>query len=312
MSGGQTNKPTVAEADMPALYQSAGKLSETSQSRHLQTHRWLLSLLIAGAVASALASSIGALKGACTPETVAQVEKVFALLVAFILIVGLFFANHARTAKSAGAWYDGRALAESAKSMAWKYMMRAPPYQADPDVDDTFCKDLKALLADSKQSLPPAAAGAQQITPRMHAVRALPMSERLDLYLVARVQDQRDWYAKRSTDHGSSSNVWFTIAMVFNLVAVALALVSIVWSPAANMLGVVTTVVSSVVAWTQIRRFSELAHSYAFTSHEIGLLQPKASAVNTDDELARFVADCETAFSREHTMWRARREISDG
>jgi hypothetical protein len=95
-------------------------------------------------------------------------------------------------------------------------------------------------------------------------------------------------------------------------VAVALALVSIIWSPAANMLGVVTTVVSCVVAWTQIRRFSELAHSYAFTSHEIGLLQPKAAAVKTDDELARFVADCETAFSREHTMWRARREISDG
>ena len=57
----------------------------------------------------------------------------------------------------------------------------------------------------------------------------------------------------------------------------------------------------------QIKKFSELAAAYTVTAHEVGLISPKLDAVQTESELSDFVNEVEQAFSREHTMWIARR-----
>ena len=59
--------------------------------------------------------------------------------------------------------------------------------------------------------------------------------------------------------------------------------------------------------WIQIKKFSELAAAYTVTAHEIGLISPKLDAVQTKSELRIFVNEAEQGFSREHTMWIARR-----
>ena len=59
----------------------------------------------------------------------------------------------------------------------------------------------------------------------------------------------------------------------------------------------------------QAKRFSDLAASYALAAHEIGFINEQAGRVGNDEEkFSSFVADAETAFSREHTQWVARRD----
>lgn len=65
---------------------------------------------------------------------------------------------------------------------------------------------------------------------------------------------------------------------------------------------------SSALGWMQIKRFNELATAYSLTSHEIGIIKSKFKSVNSAEELSKFVEDAESAFSREHTQWAARRD----
>lgn len=318
-------RPPFAEADLPALHRAAGRLSATAQQEHLRGNQLLLALLLAGASFSALTPAAELLSGLVpaqtegasgSPAIVHHTQQALALLAAIALSGGLWLTALLRTTRRAEAWYDGRALAESSKSMAWKYMMGAAPYGLELDaaaVDAVFCADLVRLLKDlSGHALPGADPDdGAQITPRMRQVRSLSVSSRLAVYLSARLEDQQRWYARRSSEHTTASRWWFRASLVINTLALVLALVTMLWAPASSLLGVATTAASCAIAWAQLQRYADLAHAYGITSHEIGLLGPQSNEIQTSEALARFVADCETAFSREHTMWRARREITD-
>lgn len=314
---------SVSEADLPAIYRAAGMMSATAQSEHLAVNRRVLALLLIGAGAAALSSAAEALPDALQPafhqassrELVRSVQTTLAIAASAAFAGGLWFSSSARTAKNAETWYDGRAIAESAKSMAWKYMMKVGPYEsglASQEADALFCADLARLLTDVRaHPLPSVSGNPQQITERMRSVRNMNTEERLSTYLSSRIADQQQWYSASSAKHEKASQWWLSVTVWINAVALVLSLVGIVWLAASTLLGVVTTAASCAIAWTQLRRHADLAHTYAFTSHEISLLLPRSRSVDSDDTLARFVADCETAFSREHTMWRARREISE-
>lgn len=319
MSAVTTASTSVSESDLPALYRAWGDLSQAGQREHLAKHRLLLLLLVAGAVVSALSSIVEPFARNSGSDHWLRVHDIIrtslAIAACAALAGSLQLTSFLRSANHSTDWYDGRALAESAKSMAWKYMMRAEPYGAvlsGAEADGLLCSDLQALLADVKGQALPAhdPSGGGQITPRMREVRRLIPTERFAVYLRDRIHDQQAWYTRRSKKHREEANKWARLAVAMNTGALALSLLSIVWIPAGAAVGIVTTAASSVLAWTQIRRFDELAHAYAFTSHEIALLHARSHTAGSDDDLARFVADCETAFSREHTMWRARRELA--
>jgi hypothetical protein len=55
-----------------------------------------------------------------------------------------------------------------------------------------------------------------------------------------------------------------------------------------------------------LRRPTPLPHK------EIGLIRPKLESVNQENQFSRFVIDAELAFSREHTLWIARRSWWQG
>jgi hypothetical protein len=71
---------------------------------------------------------------------------------------------------------------------------------------------------------------------------------------------------------------------------------------------VFSTLASATVAWGAIKRYQELAQAYGLAAQELSLIAARAPHVGTEVELARFVNDAETAISREHAMWVARRE----
>ena len=70
---------------------------------------------------------------------------------------------------------------------------------------------------------------------------------------------------------------------------------------------VIATAAGAVLTWLQAKKHSELNSSYGLTAHEIVLIKGEALSVKTEKELSEFVVNSESAFSREHTQWAARK-----
>lgn len=291
---------------LPALYQGFSESAAKAQRGYLRAQSSLLWMLVATAIVSAVGKLAPPLLEA---SWAARIDRATAVAAVTLFSLGLVLTQRHRQRGAPESWYDARALAESAKSMAWKFLMRAEPY-VDADSEKVFRSDLLKIMTDARQKAKPTGITADQITSEMRAVRALPIAERVAIYRNDRILDQSVWYTKKSSELQMSSDRWQLFVTTALTIGVALNVISIISKPFGAVGSLASAVVPCAIAWSQTRRFRELAHSYAFTAHEIGLISAETDPVN-DVEVARFVADCESVFSREHTMWRARRESTD-
>ena len=64
---------------------------------------------------------------------------------------------------------------------------------------------------------------------------------------------------------------------------------------------------SSVLTWLQAKKHNEQSASYALAAHEISLVSGEAVGISSEMDLSDYVVNAETAFSREHTQWAARK-----
>jgi len=293
----------VTADDMPALCRAYGAASESAQRDYLRRQKVLLWVFVGVAIASGLSQVAPAI---VTKEYLHTTEIAFAYMGALLFGIGLWMSARQDHQAEPEDWYDARALAESTKSMAWKYMMGAAPYVGEHG-DGIFTRDLLKLLNDAQKTVGPVGADGLQITAAMRALRAMPIHQRIAVYRTDRIDNQCRWYTARSEQHSKENRRWQTVVTSTLVVALGLSVLSIVTTPIGGIAGIATAIAPAAIAWNQTLRHRELAHSYAFTSHEIGLLAAAPDPMN-DEEVGRFIADCEAAFSREHTMWRARRE----
>ncbi|WP_267389718.1 DUF4231 domain-containing protein [Sphingomonas sp. GC_Shp_3] len=208
-------------------------------------------------------------------------------------------------------WYQARALAESVKTTAWKFAMVARPFEHDAE-DRRRLREMLQELLDANRSVGSqfdgSSAGGDQITGEMEALRMLPRSERLDVYMRDRVEDQLDWYSRKSKSNSTAGRRFAVILGCLYVIAFVVLLIRLDqprWIYAHPdpliLLG------ASVLGWMQIKRFNELGASYGLTAAEIGILKSRAPEIADDAALSIFVDDAEEAFSREHTQWLARR-----
>jgi hypothetical protein len=287
----------MQERDFPALYRSADELSLESQSHFFNALRLHLALLICAAVLSIVDF----------PHWPVAVLQLLALLGALSCSVYLFSKRPDRY------WYAGRAVAESIKTITWRYVTRAEPFQSDDALARSdFQQRLKAIVAQNKDVAQALTAHLDepQITQVMTQMREAPLEQRKLTYASSRIKDQLTWYAKKSRFNRNTSNAFFWALIATNGLAVLCAILRIqfvnvsIWPT-----DILIALAASLLSWMQAKRFSELAASYALAAHEIGLIREQAMLPSTDVELSQFVGDAENAFSREHTQWVARQDV---
>lgn len=285
--------------DYPALYKGAGKLSAEGQRMYLALLRLEYILLIIGAALTMPLAD----------------NATYYVLRAFIFLLALATLIYRTATKPDQDWYKGRALAESIKTSTWRFCMRAAPF-GDADTVNIpiaqYRNFLKAILASNRhigQKLPPDSAANDQITASMLKVRCLSLTERAQYYLEYRIKEQRLWYQTKATDSKRIGLRWATACGSAYLLAISLSLLQIA-HPTINLFPIEPLIViaSSIVGWIQIKKFGELASSYALTAHEIGIVQGQISEVISEESMSNFVNEAELAFSREHTQWTARTE----
>ncbi len=282
--------------NLPGLFQSADQASLDAQRLYFRDLGCYLVLIVAASLVSYFwpGDSFGAMASAML----------------FLITLGILIAI--RVNRPDDVWYNGRAVSESVKTRAWRWCMRAEPYQEADDeaVSMQFINDLIEILNQNRSLsvvLPPNAGIQEPISAVMRAIRGLSLKERLELYTEQRIKDQAKWYSLKSKTNKFRARQWFWVAVVLHGAAIGMLLMRIKDPGLGLPVGAVATAISSVLTWLQAKKHNELSSSYALTAHEIVLIKGEALRVKTEKDLSEYVINSEMAFSREHTQWAARK-----
>jgi SMODS and SLOG-associating 2TM effector domain 1/SMODS and SLOG-associating 2TM effector domain 3 len=243
------------------------------------------------------------------------VRSGFAIASAVSLAVSLGFSIYLKILKPEQIWYGGRAVAESVKSMAWRYMMDADPYPVDlvpADAAQKFVAELKSIVKERQQlafGLGGEFAEEPQITPRMQQLRSSTLEQRRGSYVAERISDQRRWYGGQAESNRSKANIYFALIVLSQFLGLFAAFM-LITHPQSNLkfTGLFTSLAGALIAWLQIKQHKEQAQSYSIAELELGFVQQEAQYIADERALSDFVGDAENAISREHTLWVARRD----
>ena len=233
---------------------------------------------------------------------------------AVVLVVGLLILWAMRARQDDKIWFDGRAVAESAKTATWRFMMRAQPFHEDSSAEPLFIAELKEIR-DARPHLAKHLAAAMRadgsaITDLMKEKRSSSLEERRAFYASDRIREQKVWYAGKAKSNADTGARWFWAIAVLQVVIVILAIIQ----AASGGLGIkpipiVTTCAAAMAAWNQMKRHDELAQSYALAAQELEEIETIASNQTSEGAFSQLVEQAENSISREHTMWCARRDV---
>lgn len=287
--------------ELPLLYRSAG----AAAIRIRRTHSSLLgfsylALVLAGAASTAALT----FAQYSTPLQLGSAALFGSALVA-ILIIEL--AGLGR--KSFGT----RALAESIRSISWRYMAKAAPFQVGlsaHEAENRFLASLRVILnaRESLKVLPRLEPSSAEITEQMRYVRALPAGARAATYFSARINRQKTVYSALAADSRGQTRIAAFLTL-FSLAAGAVtagltALQPEIDLPVLPALGMIAT---ASLGWGSYRRAQELTSSHRLTAYELGLIAARQQFVNNDQDLSMLATDAENAIAKEYTLWAARR-----
>ena len=208
-------------------------------------------------------------------------------------------------------WYNSRAIAESIKTLAWKYSVGGEPFDIDKDqveVDRSFLNYISEITLENsefKELVEGSSVGNKEITENMKKCRALSLDERKAIYLKHRIQDQKNWYSKESKIHKK----WVTRYLAAIIGAEFL---SAVFSFALNVHFQMDIILANITfvlfSFLQTNQHKELAQAYSVTFVEINIIEAKSDTIKAENDFIEFVCESERAFSREHVLWLARKD----
>ncbi len=294
---------SIGDQHFPALYQSADQASLSAQWRYLCLQKCHIGCLLLGSVGAALTTivPVAAVKWAC-------------IVLAIILVIGVILTLVSHVRRDDKVWFDCRAIAESTKTATWRFMMKAAPFKEDSTAEQSFIERLKEIRKarpsspkDLAHSLDP---DVQALSQFMSDMRRKSVDERRDMYLESRLRDQKIWYSNKATFNSRKENCWFWTVVVLQVLAIVLA---IIWAASSslpvNVVPLLMTGAASAIAWSQMKRYSELTQSYSLAAQELGEQETVASNITKEDDFLALIEQVEETISREHTMWCARRDV---
>ncbi|WP_447950088.1 DUF4231 domain-containing protein [Microbacterium aurum] len=235
------------------------------------------------------------------------------VLAVVAFVVALFVRGYLWRARPERDWYAGRAGAESAKTLAWRFCVGAEPFGIA--MSDAQASDLLLVrLGDVRRGLkgvvilPPTEAKGE-ITPAMLDARHSNLADRKAVYLQDRIGAQRDWYARKARSNLKFSRLWMAAMLALEAAGVVGGVLKATGVVNVDLLGLVGAVVAAVVAWSEMRQYSMLSSAYSVAAQELSDIATRGARPMTEDEWADFAANAEEAISREHTMWAASRDV---
>ncbi|HEV7648061.1 MAG TPA: DUF4231 domain-containing protein [Actinophytocola sp.] len=288
----------LPESDLPGLFDAADKASLAGQRDYVRTVRLRLVLTVFVAATGIVTWHVGD-RGV----DLAAIGTALGLAVITLTELSL------RSSRPEERWYDGRALAESAKSLAWRYSVGGVPFARQTDDHATkqrFVDQLSRLLKEAPTtSIKPAQRPA--ISSAMEELRAGDLASRKAAYLRFRIIDQQEWYGHKASHNEKRASRWRMTLLIIEVVGLVAALAKAAGYVNIDLAGVSAAVIAAGTAWMNLRQHTTLARAYTFAANELAIARDRLELATDEDAWAAEVADSEEAVSREHKMWRASR-----
>lgn len=296
----------IGREDLPGIYYSASEASISAQKTFLLLIKANIILLLVLAILSAI--------------NINSVPKGYQYLIpltsAILMTISIIITYATEAGKYEKKWYDGRAIAESLKTLSWKFMMKAEPFfnLSKEKAEEKFLNDFKEI----KNAIRPTGeifgannqANEHQLTDKMKEVYASDIDTRKGTYEKNRIGGQKKWYGKNSDINSKKAGYFFWIVIGLQVFSVLSAFFMFsIPDFAFNPTGLVSTAVVALMSWIQVKQYRNLAESYGVTSTELSIIEDTIPNITKNKKFSSFVAESETAISREHTLWRARRTI---
>lgn len=283
------------------MYKTADDTSVSKQKSYFRSVKVELYLLVAVAIVSALPWS----------TWLGAAGRKYGAAIALVLLGGAIGCRIVRGAyKLEENWFKARALAESVKVEAWRYMMKAEPYQED-SADAAYVVRVKQIVASDEAVFGVLAEkpspGLSQITPYMRKMRASTIKQRHSAYTAKRLANQQEWYQRRGKDHAKADKKWSACGYLLEALALLFAIAAVVFALDLGLMGVVTTIAAAFAAWFQSKDFRRLAATYGVVAQDLTLIATQDPKSVSEASLSRLVDEIERTLSREHTFWIDRR-----
>lgn len=292
------------QIDFPALYQIADDSSLKGQKLYLNFFRWEQITLIAGAIVSLF------------PLSDPDYGYLLAMLAALCFIAAIALSVAMKSKKFENSWYVGRAVAESIKTLTWRYITKGEPFvnnSSQQEVDTHFCTVINQIRKNNEDNLDLTiiASHNEQITSKMRMIRSHDLEQRKKFYVENRIKDQLAWYQRKARFNKDKGSLYFKGLIVCQSIAVIYSGILIKYPDLFNSIPLITTIASCIIGWTQVKQYEELAQAYSTTAQDIAIILSQEQYLDDEDKFSSFVGDAENAFSREHTLWLARKDVYD-
>lgn len=235
------------------------------------------------------------------------------IITGFLFLVTIISSLILALKKYENIWYRGRALAESCKTLTWRFITCSELFENNIDTEEIerrFKQRIKEIYnkydglakdVDTKNL-----SHKHIITEEMRRIRNLPTVERKDYYITYRIKEQKDWYANKAENNNEKYRKWYILIILFQI----LSLISIIYLVKVpdchyNFIGLFTTIAASAIGWMQLKQHQELKQAYTTAAEELNYIEELSDSITTEEKLSAFVLDAENAISREHTLWLA-------
>ncbi|MER6473472.1 DUF4231 domain-containing protein [Streptomyces collinus] len=292
-----TSTYRLTDEHLPSPFKAADTASLRGQSLYVRATKLRLSFAVLSAVLAAMTFQVG------------NTWDLAALCVALAFIATLLTEVWLLVAKPERAWYDGRAFAESIKTLSWRYAVAAKPFSSqspESEIDQLFISEVGKVISEAPSDSISITAPVH-ITERMQEIRRAPLSMRRNVYLKWRIEDQLKWYAGKAHFNSSLASRWRVILITIEGAGITAAMLKAGGAISYDLPGIVAALLGAGSAWFAVRQYESLARAYTFAANDLSIVHARLQAVDSDDDWEREAADAEEAISREHTMWRASR-----
>ncbi|MGW1982743.1 DUF4231 domain-containing protein [Streptomyces collinus] len=286
----------LKDSHLPELFRRADTLSLNGQRTYLRGTKLRLALAVTSAALTLHTIKAGQID-------IASILTAAAFLITLLVELWLLASKPERD------WYDGRALAESTKTLTWRYAVGAQPFTlpGTPEENERrFIRNVEHLMrevpSDAVILTTPT-----RIPERIQEVRNAPLTVRRDIYLEDRIENQLAWYSGKAKAHIRMANRWRLALIITEGAGVLAALLKANGAISLDLPGILAAVLGAGSAWFAVRQHESLGRAYTFAANDLSIVHARLRSVDGEAEWAREVADAEEAISREHTMWRASR-----
>lgn len=282
--------------DPPHLFTITDEASLNGQKKFIRATSIQLSLLLVAGAASAVTWSVGR-------------ANLAALIAGVAFVIAALLRLDQLTGSPGRVWYEGRAAAESLKTLSWLYAVGGLPFPTSMEESQArrSFEEQAAEMVSELQSLPwPATADSTSATTSMIALREAPLDIRRNAFREGRLLDQQHWYAAKAQYNDRRAKLWSRLVLVFEVCGAVGAFLNGFGVVDIDILGLAGAAAATAAAWMETKQHQNLANAYRVAAQELESILSLVDEQDTEERWARFASDSEQAISREHTLWRAR------